>query len=135
MRRTLSNVPKGYDSWLEWDLAQELKGCQYHPCAVPYVQHRHYHPDFTYKEGDITYYIEAKGRFRDKPEARKYVDVKKALNTEEELVFVFQNPDNRMPDAKRRKDGTFYCMRDWAERNEFKWYTPKTIPEEWKCDT
>ncbi len=131
MRRTRDNVPKGYDSWLEWDLAQQLKGCEYHPCAVAYVQHKHYHPDFTYKANGITYYIEAKGRFREKPEARKYVDVKKALKPEEELVFVFQNPDNRMPDAKRRKDGSFYCMSDWAERHDFKWYTPKTMPEEW----
>jgi len=132
MRRTLSNVPKGYDSWLEWDLAQVLVNCDYHPCAISYVQYKNYYPDFTYKQGDITYYIEAKGRFRDKPEARKYVDVKKALKSEEELVFVFQNPDNRMPDAKRRKDGSFYCMSDWAERHDFKWYTPKTMPEEWR---
>lgn len=134
MRRTLSNVPKGYDSWLEWDLAQELLACQYHPCTVAYVQHKNYHPDFVYQQGDITYYIEAKGRFREQAEARKYIDVRSCLSETEELVFVFQNPKNIMPNAKRRKDGTKRSMGEWADYHNFTWYTVKTMPEEWKCD-
>lgn len=132
MRRTLNNIPKGYDSWLEWDLAQELKRCEYHPCVVPYVQYKNYHPDFVFKTDETTYYIEAKGRFREQAEARKYIDVKKSLSWTEELVFVFQNPENKMPNAQVRKDGTKRTMREWADYHGFTWYTPKTIPEEWK---
>ena len=131
MKRTRRNIPKGYDSWFEYDLHSKFKRCEYHVNKLTYTQVKTYEPDFVYYSGDYTIYIEAKGRFREKPEARKYVDVKKALKPEEELVFVFQNPNNRMPAATKRKDGSYYCMSDWAERNGFDWYTPKTLPKEW----
>ena len=132
MRRTLTNVPSGYDSWLEWDLYQELKGCDYHPCTVAYIQEKNYHPDFVFFDGTKTIYIEAKGRFREQPEARKYIDVRNCLGDDEELVFVFQRPENIMPHAKRRKDGTKRTHGEWATYHGFRWYTPKTMPEEWK---
>ena len=68
--------PKGYDSWFEYDLATgPMKKTQYHPSGVPYVQRKTYNPDFVivgYK-GYLTVYFEAKGRFRDRQEARKYI--------------------------------------------------------------
>lgn len=131
MRRSIDNVPKGYDSWLEWDLAKVLTKCKYHPCTVPYVQHKNYHPDFLIKRHGITYYIEAKGRFREAQEARKYIDVRDSLKPQEELVFIFQNPNNKMPNAKLRRDGTKRTMREWADDHKFVWYTPDTLPEEW----
>lgn len=131
MRRTTKNVPKGYDSWLEWDLAQKLKSCDYHPCTVPYIQEKNYHPDFVYFDGELTYYIEAKGRFREQAEARKYIDIRKCLPEDSELVFIFQRPANIMPNAKRRKDGTKRTHQEWAEYHGFRFYTPNTVPKEW----
>ena len=64
-------------------------------------------------------YIEVKGRFRTREEARKYVEIRKALGKYEDLVFVFQNPNTPMPDSRRRKDGTRYRMKDWAEKNGY----------------
>lgn len=132
MRRTRDNVPSGFDSWLEWDLSQELSACDYHPCTVPYIQEKNYHPDFVFYNEGRTYYIEAKGRFREQAEARKYIDVKNCLQPNEELVFVFQNPNNKMPNAKMRRDGTTRTMADWANYHKFFWCTPKTLPQEWK---
>lgn len=135
MRRTLNNVPKGYDSWLEWDLAQVLKSCDYHSCTVNYIQEKKYHPDFVFDDNGKTIYIEAKGRFREQSEARKYIDVRACLPDNCELVFVFQRPENVMPGAQRRKDGTKRTHKEWADYHGFRWYTPKTLPEEWMCDT
>ena len=65
-----------------------------------------YEPDFVYRNGDHTIYIEAKGRFRDRAEAKKYVDISRCLGETETLVFIFQNPRTVMPGARRRSDGT-----------------------------
>ena len=37
-----------------------------------------------------------------------------------------------MPGAKKRKDGTKRTHAEWAEANEFKWYSEETLPEEFK---
>lgn len=130
MRRTRSNVPSGFDSWLEYDLAQVLDA-EYHSCKVPYVQYKNYEPDFIIHDGITTIYIEAKGRFRDKEEARKYRDVGKGLAPTEELVFIFQNPKLAMPAAKRRSDGTRFTHADWAEKWNFRYYSADDLPQEW----
>ena len=99
-KRTRKNVPKGFDSWLEFDLSKELRQCQYHTERIPYIQRRTYEPDFVYydEEEEILTYIEVKGRFRDRNEAKKYVDIRDSLERTidlecgYELVFVFQNP-------------------------------------------
>jgi hypothetical protein len=36
-----------------------------------------------------------------------------------------------MPQAKRRKDGTKRSHAEWAEANDFKWYSEHTLPKEW----
>ena len=51
-----------------------------------------------------------------------------------ELVFLFANPNAPMPQAKRRKDGTKRSHGEWASKNNFKWYTSDTLPEEWRSD-
>lgn len=124
-----------YDSKFEKDLHKVLKGCQYHVDMIPYVQHKKYEPDFVYINGTDTVYIEAKGRFRDSAEARKYVDIRKSLPAFTELVFVFQKPYTPMPNAKKRKDGTKFTHAQWAEKNGFTWYAPHEMPREWskKC--
>lgn len=131
MRKTSKNIPKGFDSWLEADLSEILKA-DYHVGKVPYVQYRNYEPDFVIFEAGTTIYLETKGRFRSKDEARKYVDVKASLPDDCELVFVFQRPHIAMPHAKKRKDGSYFRHQDWADKHGFRWYGPDTIPEEWK---
>jgi len=49
-----------------------------------------------------------------------------------ELVFLFQKPFSPMPGATKRKDGTKRTHAEWAEANNFKWYTEETLPEEFK---
>lgn len=129
MRRTSKNVPKGFDSWLEYDLAQVLNA-DYHTKRVPYVQHKHYEPDFIMFEAGKTLYIEAKGRFRDKAEARKYIDVKASLEDDCELVFIFQRPTTPMPHSKVRLDGTRFTHADWATKHGFRFYAADALPEE-----
>lgn len=131
MKRTKRSLPRGFDSWFEYDLHQKLKQCDYHSHGITYTQVKTYEPDFIYNDGVGIYYIEAKGRFRDRAEARKYVDVRASLGNWEELVFIFQNPRTPMPGARRRADGTKYTMQEWAEKQGFTWYTLETCPAGW----
>jgi hypothetical protein len=112
LKRSKRNIPKGYDSWFEYDLHKKFKRCTYHGETLTYTQVKTYEPDFIYQNGQHTIYIEAKGRFRDRAEARKYVDISNCLGEKEELVFVFQNPRTAMPGARRRGDGTRYTMQE-----------------------
>jgi len=99
---------KKVDSKWEGELSEGvLSGCEFKPDKIPYVSSHNYHPDF--KTGDI--YIEAKGRFEDSAEAKKYIWVRDSLDLHEELVFLFYNPKTPMP------------------RANFRWYTAETILE------
>lgn len=82
--------------------------------TVPHV----YQVDFIDPTEPNIYY-EAKGYFRN-GEARKYIMIQQQ-NPDIELVFLFQNPFTKMPGAKRRKDGTFLTMAEWADREGFRW--------------
>ena len=131
-KRGKQKPPKGYDSWFEYELhLKQLKGCKCHSEKVVYTQVKMYFPDFIRTEGKFTIYIEAKGRFRDRAEARKYVDVRKGLGKSEELVFVFYNPHTPMPGAQRRKDGTKLTHGGWADLNGFRHFTEETLPVAW----
>lgn len=106
---------------------------EYHPdVRLSYIIEKKYEPDWYVKEGDVEYFIEAKGRFRDSEEARKYVEIKKSLNDNQRLVFILQRPDGKMPNAKRRKDGSTFCMAEWCDRHGFDWYMAQTLPERWR---
>lgn len=116
---------KGYDSKFERELHKGvLKKAKYHNDRIAYTVESFYEPDFRWK--DIL--IEAKGRFRDRKEASKYVWVRKCLLFEE-LVFVFYNPSTPMPGSQRRKDGTKQTHSEWAEKNNFRWFTKHTIKD------
>lgn len=129
-KRKNTKPPQGYDSWYEYELhTGPLKAATFHPGGVPYVQKKTYYPDFHKRVGDIDYYLEAKGRFRDRAEARKYIDVRSGLNSSEVLVFVFQNAATPMPASRKREDGTRLTMGQWAEKNGFEYYTPHTLPK------
>ena len=105
----------------------------YHPdLRIDYVIEKKYEPDWYVREGDIEYFIEAKGRFRDSEEARKYVEIKKSLNDKQRLVFILQRPNGTMPNSRRRKDGTYFCMADWCDRHGFEWYMAQTLPDRWR---
>lgn len=102
-----------------------LKDFEFQAGKIPYVVEHTYRPDFV--KGDLL--VEAKGRFRDSTEARKYIFIREALPLEKELVFLFYNPETPMPFAKKRKDGTKQSHREWAEKHNFRWYTKETIKE------
>tara|TARA_R100001244_G_scaffold67069_1_gene55007 strand:- start:365 stop:781 length:417 start_codon:yes stop_codon:yes gene_type:complete len=123
------NVPKGYDSKWEYNLHQGIfKTWSHHTSKVPYIVEHTYEPDFE-KDKIL---IEAKGRFWDHAEYSKYLWIRKALPSTMELIFIFQKPYAPMPAAKKRKDGTKRTHAEWAEANEFTWYTEETLPEEFK---
>lgn len=142
MKKRKEKPPKGYDSWFEYDLhTKQLKGCKCHTEKVEYTQVKMYEPDFIYhgttspegkpRKGGWKIYIEAKGRFRDRGEARKYVDVHKGLGKNEELVFVFYNPMTPMPGARKRADGTKLTHGEWASLQGFRYFTADTLPVSW----
>ena len=123
------NVPKGYDSKWEYLLHQGvLKSWDHHTDKVPYVVQHNYEPDFI-KDKIL---IEAKGRFWDHAEYSKYIWIRKSLPATMELIFLFQKPYAPMPGAKKRKNGTKRTHAEWAESNEFTWYSEETLPEEFK---
>lgn len=135
-KRSKQKPPKGYDSWFEYELHQrQLRACKCHTETVEYTQVKTYHPDFIYRDnrvkGGWTVFIEAKGRFRDRGEARKYIDVKQGLDKNEELVFIFWNAQTPMPGARKRVDGTRLTHGDWAVLNGFRYFTEDTIPASW----
>ena len=123
------NVPKGYDSKWEYTLHQTLlKSWNHHTNKVSYVVEHKYEPDFV-KDKIL---IEAKGRFWDHAEYSKYIWIRKSLPDTMELIFLFQKPYAPMPGAKKRKDGTKRTHAEWAEANEFTWYSEETLPEEFR---
>jgi len=79
--------------------------------------------------GDKVIYIEAKGYFQDATEAAKYIWVKDVLGPNEELVFVFENPNTKIHYLKARKDGSKLTLGEWAENNNFRWFTVDTFKE------
>lgn len=136
-KRGKQKPPKGYDSWFEYELHQrQLRACKCHTEEVKYIQTKTYHPDFIYidssTKGGWKIYIEAKGRFRDRGEARKYVDVKQGLKKNEELVFIFYNDKTPMPGARKRSDGTRLTHGEWASLNGFRYFTEENTPTEWR---
>lgn len=126
--RKTSPLPKGCDSKLEADLkAGGLKGCSWKPEKIPYTIHREYHPDCQYG----TTIIEVKGMFRDSAEAAKYLWIREELDDPWELVFVFANPNAKLPYARRRKDGSKMTIGEWATKHDFTWYDQRHLPREW----
>ena len=129
------NVPKGYDSLWEYDIHQTvLKDWKHHWDTIEYVVQHKYEADFVKVIGGKTILLEAKGRFWDYAEYSKYIHIRDALPDNYELVFLFQKPFSPMPGAKVRRDGTKRTHAEWAETNNFTWYSEETLPEEWKSE-
>ena len=128
-------VPKGYDSTWEYDIHQTiLKDWKHHWNKIEYVIHHKYEPDFVKEIDSKIILLEAKGRFWDHAEYSKYIHVRTALPDTTELVFLFQKPFAPMPGATKRKDGTKRTHAEWAETNNFTWYSEDTLPNEWRND-
>ena len=125
-------VRKSDSKWEEKLRVGCLKHTEHHPDTIPYVIERKYHPDFKMQIGDKTILIEAKGWFAETNEATKYKHVRDHLPEDYELVFLFMRSTTPMPRAKVKKDGTKTTMADWADRNDFRWYTEDNIHELWE---
>lgn len=138
VRRKETGVPEGYDSHFEHHLDTEVLSDDWvyvptpDPDPIPYVIEHTYHTDFIYEDDDGIILLEAKGRFWDYDEYRKYIWIQKALPEGYELVFLFADPYAPMPATKRRKDGTKFSHAEWAEKNGFRWYSEETLPNEWR---
>ena len=122
----------GYDSGLEKRLHEGvLKRWKVHPEQLAYIIKSHYHPDFGGRKiKGINYIIEAKGRFWDSKEYSKYLWIRESLPEDYKLIFIFENPNTPMPNAKKRKDGTKRTMGEWAESHGFEYYTEANFPKE-----
>ena len=129
------NVAQGYDSKWEFDIHQTiLKDWMHHGEKIVYVVKHKYEPDFVKMFNNKIVLLEAKGRFWDYAEYSKYIHIREALPKDYELVFLFQKPFSPMPQAKKRKDGTKRTHAEWAEKNNFTWYSEDTLPDDWRND-
>ena len=127
------NVPKGYDSLWEYSLHQTLlKNWKMRGDPINYIIKKTYEVDFINTIENKTILLEAKGRFWDHAEYSKYIWIREALPSTMELVFLFQKPYAPMPQAKKRKDGTKRTHAEWAETNNFKWYSEENLPKSWR---
>jgi len=127
------NVPKGYDSLWEYSLHQTLlKNWKMRGDPINYIIKKTYEVDFINTIENKTILLEAKGRFWDYAEFSKYIWIREALPPTMELVFLFQKPYAPMPQAKKRKDGTKRTHAEWAETNNFKWYSEENLPKSWR---
>ena len=130
-----TNIPQGYDSMWEVNLHETLlKKWKHHYESIKYIINKEYEVDFAKTFDNKTILLEAKGRFWDYTEYSKYIWIRDALPSNMELVFLFQKPLAPMPSAKTRKDGTKRTHAEWAELNNFRWFSEDTLPEEWIND-
>ncbi len=121
-----------YDSQLEATLHEGvLESFDKHPCKIPYTIEHNYHPDFIKTKADGTrLIIETKGFFQDSSECAKYKWIRSELPEGDELVFIFQRPDSKLPWSSKRKDGTFLSHVGWACLNSFRAYGQDVTLEE-----
>lgn len=130
--RTTASSKLNYRSDLERRLHEgPLKGFKYEPFKRGYVLVKDYIPDFVCPDND-NIWIEAKGRFRDYGECQKYVALKETY-PDVKLIFVFQNPKAKAyQQTKRRKDGTYLSLAEWATLNGFEYYDTVSV-KGFKC--
>ena len=127
------NVPKGYDSLWEYKLHKDiLKNWKLRGDLIKYVIEKTYEIDFVREIEGKLILLEVKGRFWDHAEYSKYIWIRKTLPKNTELVVLFQKPLVPMPGAKKRKNGTKRSHAEWADRNNFRWFSEESLPDEWK---
>jgi hypothetical protein len=127
------NIPKGYDSLWEYSLHQNLlKDWKMRGDPISYIIKKTYEVDFVKTINNKIILLETKGRFWDHAEYSKYIWIREALPSTMELVFLFQKPYAPMPQAKKRKDGTKRTHAEWADTNNFRWYSEENLPKSWR---
>ena len=120
--------------WEEKLRVDAMSQWEHHPDRINYtkpVTHHTYEPDFKGTWMDKVIYVEAKGRFRESAEYKKYLYIRDSLQDHEELVFLFMKRDTAMPNAKTRRDGTKRTMEEWAEAEGFRYFYEDNIDEVW----
>lgn len=108
-----------------------LPNTDYEPYKIKYEVHKQctYLPDFVDEDRKIIF--EAKGHFRLRPDASKYIPIVAQCKANGyRFIFIFQNPKTPMPGVRVRRDGTKQTMADWAKTNKFEWCTVRSIPKE-----
>ena len=119
----------GYDSKLEKRLHEDaLVDAIHHPNPIPYYINHKYNPDFLlYTEDKNSILIEAKGYFQDRKDSGKYIWIKKCLAQNEELVFIFENPNKPIHFQSKRKDGTKMTHGEWCIKHGFRYFSEDNI--------
>ena len=117
-----------YDSIFEKDLhSGVLKDWTYHPKTFEFSIPKKYTPDYGLEVGDRTYYIESKGYLYTSESCRSFTEFRKTLSDLEELIFCFSNPTTILKWKTKRKNGTKMTVSQWADVNNFRWYTMETL--------
>ena len=120
----------GYDSKLEQRLHEgPLQQASHHQVKVPYTWDHTYEPDFVVFHEGLTTLVECKGYFMDREDASKYLWVRKSLPEGTRLVFCFENPHKPIHFQAKRKDGKKMTHAEWAEKNDFLWFSEESISE------
>ena len=109
-----------------------LKNWRLRGDLIKYVVEKTYEIDFVREIEDKLILLEVKGRFWDHAEYSKYLWLRKAIPKGMELVFLFQKPQAPMPGAKKRRDGTKRSHAEWADKNNFRWFSEENLPYEWR---
>ncbi len=127
-KKPSGRLPGGYRNDFERKVAMCLPAdAEYESVIISYPvkidKIRSYLPDWTLIREGYIIYIEAKGYFRSTEERAKYLFIREALFSNERLVFLFQDPKSPVAGSKKRKDGTRFCSSEWAERENFRWYS------------
>lgn len=126
-KRKRNARPEGFRSKLEERLwSGPLKGVPYEAETFKYtaVEERTYTPDGILSD---TVWLEVKGRFRTRAEARKYLHIKKQY-PDVYLVFILAARQVPLPGAaKRKKDGKRRTHEDWLEENGFLYCYEDTV--------
>lgn len=138
------SLADGYKKDLDWEHRIKdtiMKDFEYHPERLSYVipESKHkYYPDWILKkiDNEVVFgteihniLVEAKGYFRTKAERDKYIHVRNALPPNYSLVFLFMKPHAPLKGATKRKNGTKKSNAEWAEENNFRWFTEETIQQ------
>ena len=112
----------GYDSLLEKSLHETvLKDCEFHQePVIPYTVPHTYEPDFVYIKDGKKFLIEAKGRFQDSSDARRYLFIRESLPTGVELIFLMQKSGTAFPFSRKRKDGSRATHEEWFDKHGFR---------------
>jgi len=139
-QRWKGGVRKADSKWEETLRIGILSTARHHPDPIQYFIPKTYRPDFVTRVNNHDVYIEAKGRFLDREEARKYIFIAEELDNSIEydtegkaiyakLVFLFMNPNLPMPGSTKRKDGSKLTHAEWADKQGIPWFTEENITE------